>query len=472
MTDDVELTAIVKATSLACTVSDSNVTGLVSDSSVTATVNSSIIGIGVYVPYIGCLKDIHIGDFNLTTTGYLSGILADGVTAATQSAGDNSTKVATTAYVDTAVSAEDVWDRDGTVLSPHTDGDDVSTTGNITGLNLSGTNTGDITVLDTDEINLSLTGQQISADIKSSSIDETKLDISVNDSLDLADSALQSETDPVYLASQAANIDSGDITNLSNLSGTNSGDQDLAPYELLSNKSVNTSLGTSNTLYPSQNAVKSYVDTAVEGENLWDRDGTVLSPHTDGDDVYVDGAIEATGTGTFGGTSSGQSVIASGLVVNEDGGNTAVDDFRVETISHSDAFKINASTDIAEFNVNVSINADLTATTIDGSLIDGVTAVTQADKDNSTKVATTAYVDKKVDKYEEFEMTSTEISDKYITIIGIINNNQSIRLFLDNIGIKAEQGIDYSVSGNQIFWTGYNLEQSLEAGDKLKIFYI
>jgi len=35
------------------------------------------------------------------------------------------------------------------------------------------------------------------------------------------------ETDPVYLASQASNIDAGDITNLGNLSGTNTGDQNL-----------------------------------------------------------------------------------------------------------------------------------------------------------------------------------------------------------------------------------------------------
>ena len=36
------------------------------------------------------------------------------------------------------------------------------------------------------------------------------------------------ETDPIYSASEAANIDANDITNLSNLSGTNSGDQDLS----------------------------------------------------------------------------------------------------------------------------------------------------------------------------------------------------------------------------------------------------
>jgi uncharacterized protein (TIGR02145 family) len=37
-----------------------------------------------------------------------------------------------------------------------------------------------------------------------------------------------SESDPVYTGSQAANITAGDITKLSNLSGTNTGDQDLS----------------------------------------------------------------------------------------------------------------------------------------------------------------------------------------------------------------------------------------------------
>lgn len=48
-----------------------------------------------------------------------------------------------------------------------------------------------VTVADSSEIDLTLTGQQISASIVAGSIDETKLDVSVNASLDLADSALQ-----------------------------------------------------------------------------------------------------------------------------------------------------------------------------------------------------------------------------------------------------------------------------------------
>lgn len=57
--------------------------------------------------------------------------------------------------------------------------------------NLSGTNTGDVTVSDSSEIDFTLSGQQISASIVAGSIDESKLDTSVNTSLDLADSALQ-----------------------------------------------------------------------------------------------------------------------------------------------------------------------------------------------------------------------------------------------------------------------------------------
>jgi len=58
--------------------------------------------------------------------------------------------------------------------------------------NTSGINTGDVTVTDSAEIDFTLTGQDITASLIAGSIDETKLDISVNASLDLADSALQS----------------------------------------------------------------------------------------------------------------------------------------------------------------------------------------------------------------------------------------------------------------------------------------
>jgi hypothetical protein len=63
------------------------------------------------------------------------------------------------------------------------------------------------------------------------------------------------------------------------------GDNDHPQYELVANKSSGTSLGTSDTLYPTQNAVKTYVDNAIGGENLWDRTSTYLYPHNSGDSI-------------------------------------------------------------------------------------------------------------------------------------------------------------------------------------------
>ena len=54
---------------------------------------------------------------NVTGTINATSVLADGVTATTQSAGDNSTKVATTAYVDTNVTAQDLDITDGSTTS-------------------------------------------------------------------------------------------------------------------------------------------------------------------------------------------------------------------------------------------------------------------------------------------------------------------------------------------------------------------
>jgi len=74
-----------------------------------------------------------------------------------------------------------------------------------------------ITVTDSTEIDFTLTGQDITASIKSGSIDETKLDTSVNSSLDLADSAIQTELDPVFGASEAASFVAGDASKLAGI---------------------------------------------------------------------------------------------------------------------------------------------------------------------------------------------------------------------------------------------------------------
>jgi hypothetical protein len=48
--------------------------------------------------------------------------------------------------------------------------------------------------------------------------------------LEFDETQVLEESDPVFLESEAYNITATDVTNLSNLSGTNTGDQDLSPY--------------------------------------------------------------------------------------------------------------------------------------------------------------------------------------------------------------------------------------------------
>lgn len=81
---------------------------------------------------------------------------------------------------------------------------------------------------------------------------------------------LTSETDPVYSASEAANITSGDITNLGNLSGTNTGDEPDAStttkgiVELATNTEATTGTDTVRAITPAalQAALDALVDSA------------------------------------------------------------------------------------------------------------------------------------------------------------------------------------------------------------------
>jgi hypothetical protein len=70
-----------------------------------------------------------------------------------------------------------------------------------------------------------------------------------------------------------------------------SGTPDLSGYELLSNKSTSTSLGTSNTLYPSQNAVKTYVDSADANNVKLTGNQTINGVKTFNDEVHSYGGF-------------------------------------------------------------------------------------------------------------------------------------------------------------------------------------
>ena len=80
-----------------------------------------------------------------------------------------------------------------------------------------------VTVTDSAEIDFTLTGQDITASLIASSIDETKLDTSVNASLDLADSAYQSGDSPTFAAITATtsiSLGNTDTLQFSNLAAT------------------------------------------------------------------------------------------------------------------------------------------------------------------------------------------------------------------------------------------------------------
>ena len=90
------------------------------------------------------------------------------------------------------------------------------------------------------------------------------------------------ETDPIYSASEAAKIDADDITNLSNLSGINTGDQDIS------------SLATKTALSDSTGQVRSEIPD-VSGFLTSEQDGDTtneiqnLSVSTSGDTLYLSG---------------------------------------------------------------------------------------------------------------------------------------------------------------------------------------
>lgn len=133
---------------------------------------------------------------------------------------------------------------------------------------------------DTSEIDFTYTDEtpSITASIKSASIDETKLDTSVNDSLDLADSAIQAG-DLATVATTGAYSDlSGTpdlstkidkATNITALNDTGIADGEIAVFNLTnkdirtSDKTLVTTLGNDDTTVPTSKAVKDVTDGKI-----------------------------------------------------------------------------------------------------------------------------------------------------------------------------------------------------------------
>ena len=170
----------------------------------------------------------------------------------------------------------------------------------------------------------------------------------------------------------------------------------LALKEDATNKS-NAALGTSTTLFPTQNAVKTYVDAQVATKSIVDADastkgkiqlagdlaGTAASPTVPG--LALKAPIESPiFTGTIGG-------ITKAMVGLSNVDNTSDAD---KPISSATATALSAKAIATEVTSSLALKAPLDSPTFTGtpSLPTGTTASTQTSTDNSTKLATTAFV--------------------------------------------------------------------------------
>jgi len=203
----------------------------------------------------------------------------------------------------------------------------VSQASNITGTditnlgNLTGTNTGDqdITGIAINEQAIQDTASQIRADIP---------DVS---------GFVSTETDPVYTVSQASNITGTDITNLSNLSGVNTGDQDGSETKVTAGTNVTvTGAGTTASPYV-VNAVSGGGATLAIGDSY--QGGIIFWLDATGQHGLIATAVDqstsmrwyagtygttrATGDGLFSGELNTSIIISSQVSIGDDGSDYA-----------------------------------------------------------------------------------------------------------------------------------------------------
>lgn len=182
-------------------------------------------------------------------------------------------------------------------------------------------------------------------------------------------------------------------TKLATITGTNTGDQDLSALattaslglkENVSNKSTLSTLGTSDALYPSQNAVKTYVDTQVATATIADAD------------VNTRGKIQL--TGDLGGTAASPTV--PGLLLKAPLSSPA---FTGTVTGVTGAMvglgNVNNTSDLSKpistlQQAALDLKAPLASPAFTGTptLPTGTIGVTQTIGTNTTALATTAYV--------------------------------------------------------------------------------
>jgi hypothetical protein len=135
---------------------------------------------------------------------------------------------------------------------------------------------------------------------------------------------LSSETDPVFASSQASNITATDILNLGNLSGTNTGDQDLSKL------ATKTALGDSTKKVRSEiPSITTYSvgDFAQGGVVFWvdetGQHGLVAAKQDQSSGIRwyagTSGNTQAKGNGPYAGEANTAIIIAAHVAIGDDG---------------------------------------------------------------------------------------------------------------------------------------------------------
>ena len=138
-----------------------------------------------------------------------------------------------------------------------------------------------------------------------------------------------------------------------------------------------------------------------------------------------------------GGSQSGQSTIASGLVVNDDGGNLAADDFRVESVGEANAFVVDASANQILINVDLFINStDLVVDTANSRV-----GIGTASPDTTLQVVGDTKFGDDNTNYASFA------TDGELTLTGTARVIKCIT-FQGNDLSQGSQGPDHTILGN------------------------
>ena len=233
-----------------------------------------------------------------------------------------------------------------------------------------------VTVTDSTEIDFTLTGQDITASLKSGSIDETKLDTSVNDSLDLADSAIQSGD----LAAVATSGSYSDLSDTPTIPTALADLSDDATHRVVTDTEK-------STWNAKQDALIADTDYLTPGTA-----SSTYEPIRGGDDNYVTDA-QLTIIGNTSGTNSGDNAVnslySSLTQYTDEMAQDAVGGMVDSSLTYTDGTpELKVTNPVSPETVGFTITAGTTPKTLTVALDASVSGTNTGDQDLSAYVET------------------------------------------------------------------------------------